>query len=52
MRLGGSATAEYSPTVGKWERIYYEEGKEALYIEKRGRASKVGTKKLENLKMV
>lgn len=33
------------PTVGKWERIYYEEGKEALYIEKRGRASKVGTKK-------
>jgi len=24
-------------TVSKWERIYYEEGKEALYIERRGR---------------
>ena len=25
------------PTVSKWERIYYEEGKEALYEEQRGR---------------
>jgi len=26
-----------STTVGKWERIYYEQGKEALYINQRGR---------------
>ncbi|MCR5181998.1 MAG: helix-turn-helix domain-containing protein, partial [Clostridia bacterium] len=26
------------PTVAKWERIYYEEGKEALYEERRGRS--------------
>lgn len=32
-------------SVSKWERIYYEEGKEALYEERRGRASKMGTKK-------
>lgn len=25
------------PTVAKWERIYYEQGKEALYINNRGR---------------
>ena len=31
--------------ITKWERIYYEEGKEALYIERRGRASKMGIKK-------
>lgn len=36
-----------TPTVlGKWERIYYEEGKEALLIERRGRPRKVsGIKK-------
>ena len=33
------------PTVGSWERIYYERGKEALYEERRGRASKMGNKK-------
>ena len=31
------------PTVLKWERIYYEQGKEALYEERRGRVSKMGT---------
>lgn len=31
--------------ITKWERIYYEEGKEALYIERRGRASTMGIKK-------
>jgi transposase len=31
-------------SIQKWERIYYEEGKEALYDERRGRASKMGTK--------
>lgn len=32
------------PTIGKWERIYYEEGKEALYKERRGRAGKMRAK--------
>lgn len=32
-------------SVSDWERIYYEQGKEALYIERRGRASKMGTNK-------
>ena len=32
-------------SVSDWERIYYEKGKEALYEERRGRASKMGTKK-------
>ncbi|POP31322.1 hypothetical protein C3B58_16955 [Lactonifactor longoviformis] len=32
-------------SVSAWERIYYEEGKEALYEERRGRASKMGAKK-------
>ncbi len=32
-------------SVSKWERIYYEEGRNALYEERRGRASKMGTKK-------
>lgn len=33
-------------TLSKWERIYYEEGKEALFEERRGRSSKVsGVKK-------
>ena len=34
-----------SPTVSKWERIYYEEGAEALYEERRGRASEMATEK-------
>ena len=32
-------------TLAKWERIYYEEGKEALYEERRGRSKKMTGKK-------
>jgi len=32
-------------SVSKWEQIYYEEGKEALYEERRGRAKKMGVKR-------
>ena len=32
-------------SISKWERIYFEEGKEALYEERRGRAGKMGTKR-------
>lgn len=28
-------------TIAKWERIYYEQGKEALYIDNRGRPKKM-----------
>ena len=28
--------------INRWERIYLEEGAEALYIERRGKASKAG----------
>ena len=31
-------------TIAKWERIYYEEGKEALFEERRGRTRKMSTK--------
>ena len=37
-------------TVLMWERKYDEEGKEALYKENRGRASKMGTKRLGKTK--
>lgn len=30
--------------VSQWERIYYEQGKETLFKEQRGRRSKMGTK--------
>ena len=30
--------------VGKWERIYYEEGPKALYLERRGRSKKMNSK--------
>ena len=30
--------------VGKWERIYYEEGPQGLYIERRGRSRKMSSK--------
>jgi len=30
-----------SHSVSKWERIYYEQGKEALYIDNRGRSLKM-----------
>ena len=39
-------------SVVKWERIYYEEGKDALFEERRGRASKMGTKKTQKNKNV
>ena len=32
-------------TVAKWERIYYEQGKEALYEERRGRPKSMSKKK-------
>ena len=38
-----------APTVGKWERIYYEEGPEALLEERRGRKN-MGKKKSSKLK--
>jgi transposase len=37
------------PTVGKWERIYYEEGPEALLEERRGRKN-MGKKNLSKPK--
>lgn len=37
------------PTVAKWERIYYEEGPEALLEERRGRQN-MGKKKFSKLK--
>ena len=38
------------PTVASWERIYYELGKEALYEERRGRASTMCNKKTHKSK--
>ena len=35
--------------VNKWERIYYEEGPQALYKERRGRTIKMGSKKKKNV---
>ena len=36
--------------VGKWERIYYEEGPQGLYIERRGRSKNMSSKpKKKNL---
>lgn len=37
-------------SIRKWERIYYEYGKEALYEEHRGRASKMGINKKQKSK--
>ncbi len=37
-------------SVSQWERIYREQGKEALYKEQRGRTSKMGTKRPRKLK--
>ncbi len=43
-RLGGSSV------VLKWERIYYEEGPQGLYIERRGRSKNMSSKpKKKNL---
>ena len=30
--------------ISKWERIYYEEGPQALYLERRGRSKKMNSK--------
>ena len=48
-RMSLTATADHFciqsvPTLSKWERIYYEEGKKALFEERRGRNS-MGKKK-------
>ena len=32
-------------TVDRWERIYYEQGKEALYVERRGKSKEMPKKK-------
>lgn len=34
-----------SSTLGKWERIYYEEGAQGLYIDRRGRKPKMSSTK-------
>ena len=34
-------------TVGKWERIYYEEGAQGLYVDRRGRKSEMSSKKIK-----
>lgn len=45
----GKAAAHFHipspPTLSKWERIYYEEGKNALLTERRGRSMNMSTKK-------
>ena len=35
--------------VSKWERIYYEEGPQSLYIERRGRSKKMSSKQKKKL---
>jgi len=37
-------------SISSWERIYYEEGKEALFEERRGRASKMNAKRSKKSK--
>ena len=48
--LSATETANYFKLAGanvvlKWERIYYEEGPQALYEERRGRMRKMSSKK-------
>ena len=38
-------------TVGKWERIYYEEGPQGLYRDNRGRKSKMSSEKPKKKKL-
>ena len=38
-------------TVGKWERIYYEEGPQGLYLDNRGRKSKMSSEKPKEKKL-
>jgi transposase len=39
------------PTVSKWERIYLEEGPEALYVERRGRGGNMKKGRPPKLKL-
>ena len=39
-------------TVGKWERIYYEEGPQALYRDDRGRPKKMNSNKTKKKKQL
>ena len=39
-------------TISKWERIYYEEGRDALLIERRGRSSMKKKNSLKTIKSV
>ena len=34
-------------TLGKWERIYYEEGAQGLYVDRCGRKSKMSSRKIK-----
>lgn len=47
--ISATETAIYfrlqTPVVLKWERIYYEEGPQALFEERRGRSKKMSSKK-------
>lgn len=52
-RLSATATANYfrlgcSAVVSKWERIYYEEGPQALYQERRGRRKDMSSNSKKN----
>lgn len=38
-------------TVGKWERLYYEEGPQALYEDKRGRKKNMSSNKPKRVKL-
>ncbi len=38
-------------TLGKWERIYYQEGPQGLYKENRGRKSKMSSKRLKKKRL-
>ena len=38
-------------TLGKWERIYYEEGPQGLYRDNRGSKSKMSSKRLKKKKL-
>ncbi len=40
----------FKESVSKWGRIYHEEGKEALYEGRRGRALKMGTRRSQKPK--
>ena len=41
----------HDTTIGKWERIYYEEGPQALYQDNRGRKTKMSSDKPRKKKL-